>query len=58
MGAVGNFMIGWLSGFVGLGTAFQIVAGAVVGASVLALALPGDERRVPEGVPEAVSSSV
>jgi FSR family fosmidomycin resistance protein-like MFS transporter len=58
MGAVGNFMIGWLSGIVGLGTAFQIVAGAVVIASVLALALPGDKRRALETVPEAAPSHV
>jgi len=52
MGAVGNFLIGWLSAYVGLGTAFQIVAGAVVVASVLALALPGNERRAAEAAPE------
>ena len=58
MGAVGNFMIGGLSEVVGLGIAFQIVAGAVVIASVLALALPGDKRRALKNMPEAAPSHV
>lgn len=58
MGAVGNFLIGWLSGVVGLDTAFQIVAGAVVIASVLALALPGQDQPASEVSAETTPSRV
>lgn len=43
-GAVGSFLIGVISDAVGLNTAFQLVAGAIVIASVLALALPSQKR--------------
>jgi FSR family fosmidomycin resistance protein-like MFS transporter len=52
-GAVGNFLIGWLSDTVGLETAFQLVAGAIVVASVLALALPGSQPRHARPAPAA-----
>jgi len=43
-GALGSAFIGWLAGIIGLGTSFQLVAGAIVLASVLALLLPGQPR--------------
>lgn len=43
-GAIGNFLIGWLSEVIGLGNAFQLVAVLIVAASVLALMLPGQRR--------------
>lgn len=43
-GALGSAFIGWLAGLIGLGTSFQLVAGAIVLASVLALLLPGQAR--------------
>ncbi|MBZ0298870.1 MAG: MFS transporter [Anaerolineae bacterium] len=56
MGAMGSFLIGGLAEFIGLGSAFQLVAGAVVLASVLALALPRDRSTVIEVVPEPVTT--
>ncbi len=47
-GAVGNFLIGWLSDQIGLATSFQIVAGAIVIASFLALLLPAPTPAVVE----------
>jgi FSR family fosmidomycin resistance protein-like MFS transporter len=58
MGAVGNFLIGWMSEAIGLGTSFQIVAGAVIVASLLALLLPAQERQTAPTAPEAVPSRV
>lgn len=52
-GALGNFLIGWMSESIGLGVAFQIVAAAVVVSSVLALALPG-QKRPPQAPPQPV----
>lgn len=52
-GAVGNFLIGWLSDVVGLDAAFQLVAGAIVVASLLALLMPGQARSTPQ--PERAS---
>ncbi|MBZ0291361.1 MAG: MFS transporter, partial [Anaerolineae bacterium] len=43
-GAIGNFLIGWLSEVIGLGNAFHLVAGLIVVAGLLALALPGQRR--------------
>jgi FSR family fosmidomycin resistance protein-like MFS transporter len=40
MGALGSFLIGGLAETIGLNTVFQIVAGAIIGAGLLALALP------------------
>lgn len=40
MGALGSFLIGGLAEAIGLNIVFQITAGAIVGASLLALALP------------------
>jgi FSR family fosmidomycin resistance protein-like MFS transporter len=54
MGALGNFLIGWISEQIGLGTAFQLVAAAVVVASVLALALPGERRVQPRPTADTV----
>jgi FSR family fosmidomycin resistance protein-like MFS transporter len=54
MGAVGNFLIGWLAETIGLNIAFQLVAAAIVIASVLALALPGDRRKTTELAVETV----
>ena len=45
-GALGNFLIGWLSESIGLGAAFQLVTGAVLIAAVLALFLPVEQRSV------------
>jgi FSR family fosmidomycin resistance protein-like MFS transporter len=42
MGALGSFIIGGLAERLGLSAVFQIVAGAIIGASLLALALPGN----------------
>jgi MFS transporter, FSR family, fosmidomycin resistance protein len=50
-GAVGNFLIGWLSDQIGLTPSFQIVAGAIVVASGLALLLPA---QAPAAQPEPV----
>ncbi len=54
MGALGNFLIGWISDLIGLGVAFQLVAGAVVIASLLALALPGERQVKRRPTPDAV----
>ena len=56
MGAVGNFLIGWMSEVVGLDVSFQIVAGAIVVASLLALALPPKEEPVAEIAQEKMPS--
>jgi MFS transporter, FSR family, fosmidomycin resistance protein len=56
MGAVGNFLIGWMSEVIGLGTAFQIVAGAVVVASFLALLLPSASRPATQSTAQVVPS--
>jgi FSR family fosmidomycin resistance protein-like MFS transporter len=40
MGALGSFIIGGLAEAIGLNAVFQIVAGAIIGASLLALTLP------------------
>lgn len=57
MGAVGNFLIGWMAEAINLGTAFQIVAGVTVVASLLALALPADSQPVAKTAPEPVASA-
>jgi FSR family fosmidomycin resistance protein-like MFS transporter len=54
MGALGNFLIGLISEQIGLDTAFQLVAAAVVIASLLALALPGERKTRPQPTPDAV----
>lgn len=56
-GAVGSFFIGLVSDAVGLNTAFQLVAGAILLASLLALALPASSRRTaqPKTSPPAES---
>lgn len=51
-GAVGNFLIGWLSEAIGLDNAFQLVAGLIVVASALALLLPAQQPAV-QPVPQA-----
>ena len=43
-GAVGSAFIGWLAGIIGLGTSFQLVAGAIVLASLLTMLLPAQSR--------------
>lgn len=58
MGAVGSFIIGWLAETIGLGIAFQLVAGVTVIASILALALPGERPASAETPPEAVPTRV
>ncbi|MAS36581.1 MAG: hypothetical protein CL610_21430 [Anaerolineaceae bacterium] len=52
MGALGNFLIGWMAETIGLPVAFQVVAGAIVVASLLALALPKQQRETVELVSE------
>jgi FSR family fosmidomycin resistance protein-like MFS transporter len=42
VGALGSFLIGGLAEAIGLNTVFQIAAGSIVAASLLALALPRD----------------
>ena len=42
-GAIGNALIGIISDAIGLGTTFQLVAAAIVAASLIALALPAGE---------------
>jgi len=46
-GALGSFLIGTISDSIGLGTTFQLVAGAVLVASVIALALPAKPAQPP-----------
>lgn len=46
-GAVGSAFIGWLAGIIGLGTSFQLVAGAIVLASLLTMLLPAQARPAP-----------
>lgn len=59
MGAVGNFLIGWMSEAIGLATSFQFVAGMVVVASLLALLLPAQERPpTTEPIPEPATTRV
>ncbi|MCY3947493.1 MAG: MFS transporter [Anaerolineaceae bacterium] len=43
-GAVGSAFIGWLAGIIGLGPSFQLVAVAIVLASVLTMLLPAQSR--------------
>jgi FSR family fosmidomycin resistance protein-like MFS transporter len=47
MGAVGNFLIGALSQAIGLDATFQLVAGAIVVAALLALTLPAARPQPP-----------
>lgn len=47
MGAVGNFLIGTASQAIGLDATFQLVAGAIAAAGVLALALPAAHPQPP-----------
>lgn len=49
-GAIGNFLIGWLSASIGLDNAFHLVAVLIVVAGALALALPG-QRSAAKTVP-------
>ncbi|MBN2469262.1 MAG: MFS transporter, partial [Anaerolineae bacterium] len=53
-GAIGSFVLGSLSDQIGLDVAFQIVAGAVVIAALLALRLPAGTQRQGQTEPEAM----
>ena len=53
-GAIGSFVLGSLSDQIGLDVAFQIVAGAVVVAALLALRLPAGTQRQSQTEPEAM----
>jgi len=44
VGALGSTLIGAMSDIIGLGTTFQLVAGLVVLASIVALALPTNKK--------------
>mgnify|MGYP005840981485 CR=1 FL=1 len=54
-GALGSFVIGGLSDQIGLGTAFQIVAGAAVLAGLLALLLPAGRAQRPREALDATT---
>lgn len=43
-GALGSTFIGWLAGIIGLGASFQLVAGAIVLASLLTMLLPAQPQ--------------
>jgi MFS transporter, FSR family, fosmidomycin resistance protein len=49
-GAIGSVLIGVMSDMIGLGTTFQVVAGAVLVASVIALLLPARKPPQPQEI--------
>lgn len=56
-GALGSFLIGSLSETMGLTTVFQLVAGAIIVAGLLAFALPAQRRSAIVSPPEGVETA-